>query len=291
MSVLFDVPGPRARARQRVATAISAVIVLAIAAWVVWKLYEAGQFDAENWTAFLQPNVIEALAEGLRATVQAAVAAIIAAVIFGAILAAGRLSDHAVLRWPCIVVIEFFRATPLLLLIFFIYYGLGRYIRDWLGVNQETRVFVCLVIGLMLYNGAVLAEVFRAGILAVPKGQSEAAYAIGMRKNQVMRMILAPQAVGIMLPAIISQCVVALKDTSLGFIITYSELLKAGEAISQSASTALVTYSVIAAIFIAINYSLSRLAQWLERRMARRGRTAAKVPEEPVLTLDQRDGA
>ena len=81
---------------------------------------------------------------------------------------------------------------------------------------------------LTLYNGAVLAEVFRAGINAVPKGQSEAAYAIGMRKSQVMNIILLPQAVKIMIPAIISQCVVALKDTSLGYLIAAPGLTRVG---------------------------------------------------------------
>jgi glutamate transport system permease protein len=136
------------------------------------------------------------------------------------------------------------------------------------------------VVGLTLYNGSVLAEVFRAGIHAVPRGQAEAAYGIGMRKAQVMTQILAPQAVTIMLPAIVSQCVVVLKDTSLGYVIAYTELVRQGRLIAQFIDSALVTYLVVAAIFIAMNYSLSKLAQWLERRLAQRNRQPVRLAAE-----------
>jgi len=121
----------------------------------------------------------------------------------------------------------------------------------------------------------VLAEVFRAGINAVPRGQSEAAYSIGMRKSQVMSSVLLPQAVAIMLPAIVSQLVVVLKDTSLGFIIAYGDLVFEANGIAEFVNHAIVPLALAALIFIAINYSLSRLAIWLEARFARRGRTAA----------------
>jgi glutamate transport system permease protein len=167
-------------------------------------------------------------------------------------------------RWPSIVVIEFFRAVPLLLLIFFLFLGFG----------GPLGTFWALVLGLMLYNGSVLAEIFRAGILSVPRGQSEAGYAIGMRKSQVMRLILAPQAVRSMLPAIISQCVVALKDTALGFIIGAPGIVRDAERIyiAPQYNNPLAVGIVLAAIFIIINYSLSRLATYLESRMRREGR-------------------
>jgi glutamate transport system permease protein len=134
----------------------------------------------------------------------------------------------------------------------------------------------------MLYNGSVLAEIFRAGILSVPRGQSEAAYAIGMRKGQVMRLILAPQAVRSMLPAIISQCVVALKDTALGFIIGAPGIVRDAERIyiAPQYNNPLAVGILLAAIFIVINYSLSRLAIWLESRLRREGR--AVVRAEPA---------
>lgn len=271
-SVLFDVPGPRTAARHRVAGIVAAAALAALAGLVIWKLYQEGQFEAEYWRAFTEPNILKAIGDGLLATLLAAALAIVASVGFGAVLASARLSNHAWLRMPAVAVVEFFRAVPLLMLILFMF----------LAFSSTIGTLASLVIGLTLYNGSVLAEVFRAGVNAVPRGQSEAAYAIGLRKGQVMGQILAPQAVTIMLPAIISQCVVVLKDTSLGYIIGYVELIRQGKGIAQFIDAALVTYLVIAAIFIAMNYSLSKLAQWLERRMARRGRQTLALEGEPA---------
>jgi glutamate transport system permease protein len=264
-SVLFDTPGPRAAARHRIYTWIGAVVLAGILALILWKLYQEGEFEAALWEDLAQPNIWEAYAQGLWATVSAAGLAIVLAVIFGAVFAVARLSDHAWVRWPAIVVVEFFRAVPLLLLILFLYIAYADYLSDYLAV----------VLGLMLYNGSVLAEVFRAGINAVPRGQSEASYAIGMRKNQVMRLVLLPQAVTIMLPAIISQCVIVLKDTALGLIIAYQELVAEARGIQEYVDHAVVPLGIAAIIFIAINYGLSRLAVYVERRFAQRGHSSA----------------
>jgi glutamate transport system permease protein len=263
-AVLFDVPGPRARRRHRIGTVVAGLALAALAGWVLWVLWDKEQITPEQWEPFIEPNIVELLFEGLVDTLTAAAVAIALAVAFGALFASGRLSDHAGLRWPSIVVIEFFRAVPLLLLIFFLFLGFG----------GPLGTFWALVLGLMLYNGSVLAEIFRAGILSVPRGQSEAGYAIGMRKSQVMREILAPQAVRSMLPAIISQCVVALKDTALGFIIGAPGIVRDAERIyiAPQYNNPLAVGIVLAAIFIIINYSLSRLAIYLESRMRREGR-------------------
>src|SRR5262249_44794372 len=157
----------------------------------------------------------------------------------GMLLCAARLSDHAFVRIPGGVIIEFFRACPLLLLILFFYLAFGK----------ELGTLWPLVLGLMVYNGAVLAETFRAGINAVPRGEVEAGYSIGLGKSQVTRSILLPQAIRAMLPAIISQCVVALKDTSLGFIISYEELVRRGKGIYESYYNIIPTALVLAAMF------------------------------------------
>jgi glutamate transport system permease protein len=264
-AVLFDVPGPKAQVRQRTYTVLGSVAMVALGAWVLWALWEQEQITPDKWAAFGRPLILGALAEALFETLLTAAVAILLAIAFGAVFAAGRLSDHSWVRVPCVVVVEFFRAVPLLLLILFIFIGFG----------GTLGVFWALVAGLMLYNGSVLAEIFRAGILAVPRGQSEAGFAIGLRKSQVMTLILAPQALRSMLPAIISQCVVALKDTALGFVIGAPGLVHTAERIyiSPMYNNPLVVAIVVAAIFIVINYGLGRLAQWLESRMRRQGRT------------------
>jgi glutamate transport system permease protein len=272
-TVLFDTPGPRARARHRVLTVIAALVVLALIAWALVKLEEDGQFTAEVWEDMSQPNIWEAYWEGLLETLKAAAVAIVLSVVFGAVFAVARLSDHAWIRWPARVVVEFFRAIPLLLLIMFVYFGIFH------------EIFISLVVALMLYNGSVLAEVFRAGILAVAKGQSEAAYAVGMRKTQVMGLILLPQAVSFMLPAIISQCVIVLKDTALGEIISFFDLTAAAENIADFINAFFVPLVVAAIIYIVINYSLSRLAIYLEHRLSRRG-AAVATEEAEAVALD-----
>jgi glutamate transport system permease protein len=136
------------------------------------------------------------------------------------------------------------------------------------GYPTGNGALLPLIEGLVLYNGSVLAEVFRAGILAVPKGQAEAAYAMGMRKNQVMRIIQLPQAIRIMLPAIISQCIVALKDTSLGYYVVATVLTTQGKQIWNFFGNKLATAIVLAAVYITLNLLLTWLANWVERRIS-----------------------
>jgi glutamate transport system permease protein len=271
-SVLFDVPGPRARTRHRLYTVLSVVLLGGLTAWALWVLWQKEQITPDKWEAFTEPQIISALAEGLLETLSAAAVAIVLAVAFGAVFAAGRLSDHAILRRPSVVVVEFFRAVPLLLLILFLFLS---------PVGNVFGAFWALVLGLMLYNGAVLAEIFRAGLLSVPKGQREAGYAVGLRKTQVMVLILAPQAVRSMLPAIISQCVVALKDTALGYIIGEAGIVDVGARIyiAPQYQNPLAVGFVLAAVFIVINYSLSKLAVYVESRMRREGKAVVHIED------------
>ncbi len=273
-AVLYDVPGPRARRRQQIGTLLGSTLIAAVVAFVLWRLYTAGQFEARMWTPFIKGNILEAIFEGILGTLQAAVAAIILALLLASVLAVGRLSDRAVVRVPSVVAIEFFRAVPLVLLILFLF----------LGFADQLGRFGALVLALTLYNGSVLAEIFRAGLLAVPRGQSEAAYALGLRKSQVMRLVLIPQAVRIMLPAIVGQCVVALKDTALGFIIAYPELLTIGKRIYNFNYNILPTAVVVALIYIAMCYALSDLARRLEARQRRTQPPTAAQEGRPGLT-------
>jgi len=257
-SVLFDVPGPRARRRHLVYSGLT-VLALAGVFFVVGKrLYDEDALTPELLNQTFQNRYVEFLLEGMLQTLKAAVLGISCALVFGVVLAVGRISIHRILRWPTVAVIEFFRAVPLVMLIIFIFYGIR---------NDEL---FAVVAGLTLYNGAVLAEVFRAGVNAVPKGQSEAAYAIGMRKTQVTSIVLLPQAVKFMLPAIISQCVIVLKDTALGYVIVYAELVRYARQLAGSVdNSTILVYSTVALMFIVINYGLSKLAEYLQRRMSR----------------------
>ncbi|GAA5053747.1 glutamate transport system permease protein [Thermocatellispora tengchongensis] len=273
-NVLFDAPGPRGRLRNHLLTAIGLVALAAIGYFIYSKFEQKGQWQAEVWEPFIQPRVwTDFILPGLRGTLVAAGLAAVCALAFGAIFGLARLSDHAWIRVPAGVVVEVFRAIPLLLLIFFIFYVMPQLL------GGGDYVLFALVAGLTLYNGSVLAEVVRAGVLAVPKGQSEAAYAIGLRKTGVLWRILLPQAVTAMMPAIVSQLVVLLKDTALGFIISYVDLLSMGFRIIppnfRPADTLISAAIVIGAIYILLNMLLSALATWLERRSRRSKKTAA----------------
>jgi glutamate transport system permease protein len=276
MSVaLYDAPGPRARRRILIGSVVGSLVLAAVVAVVIQRLEETGQFRSIFWEPFTRAGVQRILLRGLGATLRAAAVALVLALLLGLVLAAGRLSERWVLRQASGAFVEFFRALPLVLLIFFAFLGLPE-----LGI--EVGAFGALVIGLTLYNGSVLAEIFRAGINAVPRGQSEAAYSLGLRKAAVTRLILVPQAVRIMLPTIISQLVVLLKDSALGFIVAYPELLRSGRRIYTNIGNVIPTAIVIAGIYIVINLALSALATWLEGRQrgARRRRVGGGVPVE-----------
>ncbi|MET8138908.1 amino acid ABC transporter permease [Sphaerisporangium sp. NPDC005288] len=279
-SVLFDVPGPRARLRNNVLTLLSAVVVLGIAYLLIKGLTDKGQFAGRLWEPFLRLDVWTGqILPGLLATLQAAIVSAVLALVFGVVFGLGRLSDHAWIRRPAGAVVEFFRAIPLLLLIFFAQAGPA----TMSGYTISVPAFAAVVVGLTLYNGSVLAEVFRAGIQAVPKGQSEAGYALGLRKGGVMRLILLPQATTAMMPAIVSQMVVLLKDTALGWVIAYEELLNFGlKQIPANFGNLIPSAIVISLVYIAINLALSYLANVLERRSRRSRRTSAGVVTAPA---------
>jgi glutamate transport system permease protein len=283
-AVLYDAPGPRALARNRMLGVVGTLALLAVVGFVVYRFIATGQFEPRLWSWITYKVIQITLLQALLATLQAFALAAVLALIFGAVFAAGRLSDHAWVSRPATAVVEFFRAVPLVVLIFIIYFGLSRS----LGITVST--FTALVAGLTLYNGSVLAEVFRAGVNALPRGQREAAYALGMRKTQVMTNVLLPQALRNMLPTIISQLVVALKDTALGFLILYPELLYQARTLGsqgQLGSPILQVALVIAVIYIAMCLLLSTLANYLERRSRRSGRAAvpAEAAADPELAV------
>jgi glutamate transport system permease protein len=264
-AVLYDAAGPRGRRRIVAGSVVGVLAIAAVVAVALGRMAAKGAFDADLWRLLTQANVQRLLARGLAATLRAALLAMALSMAVGAVLAVGRLSHRAWLARPVGTWVELFRGVPLLLLILFVFLGLPA-----VGVTVST--FWALVLGLTLYNGAVIGEIFRAGILSLPRGQTEAAYAIGLRRGQALRLVLLPQAVRLMLPALVSQLVTLLKDTSLGFVIGYAELLRSGRNAVEflGGRYSIPIYTAIAVVYIAVNGSLSFLARWLDRRARRR---------------------
>jgi glutamate transport system permease protein len=288
-SVLYDAPGPRARRRTLILSIVAGVALLGIGYLVYLRLDEAGQFTYAKWGPLFDPNdpvfnqVWNLIWEGLRATLLAAALAMVLSLVLGTLLAVTRITSTPWYRWLVVGFIELFRGLPVVITIF-----LAARVLPELGVDLSLLWF--LVIGLTFYNSVVIAEIVRSGVAALPRGQTEAAYAIGLTRGQTLRLVLLPQAFRIMLPALISQLVVVLKDTSLGAFISYQELVRTGNIIVQNLGNPIQTYLLIGAIFIVINYTLSKLAVWVERRVSRRARRAAPAEEPGLEALEVSEG-
>ena len=272
-SVLYDAPGPRARARNRAYTAVGLLLLLGAVGALVWRLGTAGQLTAAKWDPFVYQDIQLALLRAWWATVRVALVAVALSLALGTVLAVLRLSTVRALRWVTTGLVEFLRAPPVLLMMFWFLYA----------SRGAVPVFWCAVLGLTLYNGAIISEILRAGVLAVPKGQREAAFALGLSSGQVMRLVLLPQAVRSMLPSIVAQVVVILKDSALAYIIGYTELLRWGTNLGTEFFNLVPATIVIAVVYIATNTVIAGLAKLLERRLSTTGgRTAARAVPGPV---------
>ncbi|MFF8288870.1 amino acid ABC transporter permease [Streptomyces sp. NPDC016309] len=299
-AVLYDVPGPRAR-RRNVLYSVGFVIALAGLVWWVgqsladknqleWAKWDPLITDGRAWTTYILP--------GLKNTVIAAALSMAIALPLGALLGIGRLSDHRWVRGAAGTVVEFFRAIPVLILMLFANAAYA----EFTNISPESRPLYAVVTGLVLYNASVLAEVVRAGILALPRGQTDAAKAIGMRKGQTMTYVLLPQSVTAMLPALVSQLVVIVKDTALGgALLNFSELLASVRPMSANyGANTIASFTLVAIVFVALNFALTTFAGWLERRLRRARKSTGAVvgagaveelatPGEHVGPADVRD--
>jgi glutamate transport system permease protein len=285
-SVLYDAPGPRAKRRNLLLTLVFFLALAALVWWVLqtladkdqleWAKWEPFFTDARAWSTYLWP--------GLKNTLIAAALAMVIALPLGAVFGIARLSDHWWVRGLGGTVVEFFRAIPVLILMLFANAAYS----EFTDVSPDNRPLYAVVTGLVLYNASVLAEIVRAGILSLPRGQTDAAKAIGMRKGQTMRFVLLPQSVTAMLPAIVSQLVVIVKDTALGgALLGFSELLASVRPLSANyGANTIASFTVVAVIFVLLNFALTTFASWLEGRL-RRGKksTGAVVGVDAVEEL------
>ncbi len=275
-----DVLGPQARRRVRIISIVSGLVLVGLVVLALQRLATQDQLEPQLYTDLWQGPVFERLAEGLFTTLRVAAVAMLYSLVLGGLLALGRISRNTPVRLVVGSYVQFFRAMPVLLLILFSYFGLPQ-----LGIDFSAFTYV--VLALTAYNSAVLGEIFKAGILSLDRGQREAALAVGMRHWQMMALVVIPQAVRRMLPAIVSQLVTLLKDTSLAYIIGFTELLRVGQRIAEFLDNRLQTLALVAAIYIVINYGLNRFATWLERRQSRRYGGTIEVeggPEDLTLT-------
>ncbi|GGT73243.1 amino acid ABC transporter permease [Streptomyces lateritius] len=276
-TVLYDVPGPRARRRNVLYTVLFLLALAALIWWVVLSLEEKNQLEWSKWSPFFTDSRAWTtyILPGLENTLIGAALAMVIALPLGALFGIARLSDHRWVRGAAGTVVEFFRAIPVLILMLFANAAYS----EFTDIRPETRPLYAVVTGLVLYNASVLAEVVRAGILSLPAGQTDAAKAIGMRKGQTMAHVLLPQSVTAMLPALVSQLVVIVKDTALGgAMLGFSELLASVRPMSANyGANTIASFTVVAVIFVLLNFALTTFAAWLERRLRRAKKSTGAV--------------
>jgi glutamate transport system permease protein len=278
-TVLFDALGPQGQRRANISSIASAAIILALLGFAGYKLAVQGFFEASRWANPLDVLIIETTwIPAILDTLTAFALGSVGAILIGVVVGFGRVSRFSATRHASAVYVQFFRALPLILLIWisFTIDGHFGFTTGVLGWSGEARRLTFLVLGLALYNGAILAEILRSGINALPPGQAMAGYAVGLRHGQVMRLIVLPQATRNMLPAVLAQLVILLKDTSLGYVITYPELLHSANLIGRDYGNSFLQALLIAAfVYFVLAYALSQLVKVVERRMSRK--TAAKT--------------
>lgn len=289
-SVLYDAPGPRAKRRVLIFSVLAVVGLLAVVYFIYQQLDKQDQFAAEKWAPLFDPTdasfnqVWQRLGEALTNTLIAAGLAVVFSLVVGTLLAVTRVTAAPWYRWGVVGLIELLRGIPVVVTIFFV-----ARVGPEIGIDLEPLWF--LVIGLTFYNSVVIAEIIRAGINSLPKGQREAAESLGLSRGQTLRLVLLPQAFRAMLPALISQLVVVLKDTSLGFIILYEEVVRVAGQLVQVLSNPIQTYLLVAVIFIVVNYALSRFAIYVERRLSRGKKTVQTDEGAAVVHADDLAGA
>jgi glutamate transport system permease protein len=266
LSALYDAPGPKARRRSRIASAVAAVLILACIGWLLYTLGSPrisangaktpGLFDPSRTDILADPQLWRAFGTGVLSTLQMAVVAAILAMVVGIAFSFARTARSAWIRVPTAIVLEFFRGMPVLLMILFILlvFSTGSY---WAGVSA-----------LAIYNGALIGEALRAGIQSLPRGQRESGLAIGLTAVQTRVLIEFPQAFRQMLPIIIAQMVVLLKDTSLAYVVGYDELARTIKNLQNFYGNRYLftLFAVGLAIYLCLNLSLSWLARYIARR-------------------------
>lgn len=257
---LYEAPGPRTRRRVRIATAVSLILVVTALAAIGYRFYITGQFAPRYWTFFAKATTWKFLLQGFAGTVRVALTAGAIALALGLLLMLGRISHLKVLSAVCRVITEFFRSLPSLLLIYFFFLVVPQY-----GIKMSS--FWMLTLPVALAAAGVLAEVFRAGVNAVPKGQIEAALSLGMSPLRTTFKIVLPQAIRFVIPSLISQLVVVVKDTTVAYVVSYPDLMQNARVLITNYDALVSVYFTIAIIYILINYAINQASIYVSHRL------------------------
>jgi polar amino acid transport system permease protein len=211
-----------------------------------------------DWTVI--PHNVDLMWEALGVTFKVSIAAELLAIVIGLIMGLLNAQKLWIVRLPARIYVEFFRSVPILVLLMWLYFGL-KIVMDW-----DLDAFTAGVLGLGLFYGAFLAEVFRAGIQAVPPGQREAALTLGLSRPRAFTYVVLPQAIRIVIPPLANSYVGMVKDATLVSVLGLVELLRAGQLIVARTFRPFEVFTFIAGIYLVVTLLFSQLVSWYERR-------------------------
>lgn len=231
--------------------------------FTAWRIAFFGSILLCLFLAFGRPDqymaIFKFVPEGIVITFQVTIGAILLAIVFGLIAGLGRISANRYINGIASLYVEVIRGIPLLVQLFYIYYALGRFVK--------IPAIMSAIIAMAFCYGAYMAEIFRAGIQSIHKGQMEAALSLGMSRRQAMREIILPQAFKIVLPPIGNEFIALLKDSSLVSILAVSDLLRRGREYASETFNYFETYTVIALIYLIMTLFFSKLISIMEEKL------------------------
>ena len=208
-------------------------------------------------------KIIRFIPDGILRTFQVTILSILIALVIGLVAGLGRISRVTIINRIATIYVEVIRGIPLLVQLFYIYFALGQFL-------HLPRI-VAAIIAMSFCYGAYMAEIFRAGIQAVPRGQMEAALALGMTRGQAIRKVILPQTFRIILPPIGNEFIALLKDSSLVSILAVSDLLRRGREFASVSFQYFETYTIVALVYLIITLFFSKLVAVMENRLERNG--------------------
>ncbi|MBR3226018.1 MAG: amino acid ABC transporter permease [Atopobiaceae bacterium] len=270
---LYEAPGPKTRRRTAIGTVVSLVLLAVGIFFAIRQFYITDQLNERYWSFLLEWTTWRFLLEGLWGTIQVAIVSGIISMLLGLLLMLGRIGHNKVLSVICRVLTDLFRSLPSLLLIYFFFLVIPKY-----GIRMPS--FWMLTIPISLAASGVLAEVFRAGVNAVPKGQTEAAMSIGLTHGKIVRKIILPQALRIVIPSLVSQLVVVVKDTTVAYVVSFPDLMQNARVLISNYDALVSMYFVVAIIYILINYAINQLSIYLAHRSG--NKIVTRASENPL---------
>ncbi len=270
---LYEAPGPKTRRRTVIGTVVSLVLLAVAIFFIIRQFYITDQFNERYWSFLLEWSTWRFLLEGLWGTIQVAIMSGIISMALGLLLMLGRIGQNKIVSGICHVLTDLFRSLPSLLLIYFFFLVIPKY-----GIRMPS--FWMLTIPISLAASGVLAEVFRAGVNAVPKGQTEAAMSIGLTHGKIVRKIILPQALRIVIPSLVSQLVVVVKDTTVAYVVSFPDLMQNTRVLISNYDALVSMYFVVAIIYILINYAINQLSIYLAHRSG--NKIVTRTSENPV---------